>query len=74
MTGGCDSKTTIACAKGLYDKFTFFSYSSSDAEELDANAAVKISKFMGFNHKLHTISRDDADFDDDLEITRTILS
>lgn len=56
MTGGCDSKTTIACAKGLYDKFSFFSYSSSDAEKLDADAAVEISKFMGFKHKLHKIS------------------
>lgn len=73
MTGGCDSKTTIACAKGLYDKFTFFSYSSSDAEKLDADAAVEISKFMGFKHKLHKISRDDKDFDSCLEITRALL-
>ena len=73
MTGGCDSKTTIACAKGLYDKFKFYSYSSSDAEDLDAKAAAKISEFMGFNHKIYEISRNDEDFNDSLEITRAIL-
>lgn len=73
MTGGCDSKTTIACANGLYHKFKFFSYSSSDAEDVDAQAAVKISDYMSFNHKLHKISRNDEDFDSELEITRALL-
>ena len=29
LTGGCDSKTTLSCANGVYDKFLYFSYISS---------------------------------------------
>lgn len=42
MSGGCDSKTILACANGLYDKFPYFSFISSDEEKVDAEAAHKI--------------------------------
>ncbi|MCD8048318.1 MAG: hypothetical protein LUG52_01725 [Clostridia bacterium] len=42
ISGGCDSKTTLACANGLYEKFSYFSFISSEEEKVDAEAAHKI--------------------------------
>ena len=42
LTGGCDSKTTLACTKGEYENYNYFSYISNDSEEVDAIAAKKI--------------------------------
>ena len=55
MTGGCDSKTTMACTNGLYDHFRYFSYISSEAERVDADAAEKICKALGLPHKTYII-------------------
>lgn len=55
MTGGCDSKTTMACANGLYDQFKYFSYISSEAEKVDAEAAEKICNALGLEHKTYII-------------------
>ena len=72
LTGGCDSKTTLACANGLYDRYRCFSYSSSDAEELDARAARTISEKLGIPHKIYEISQRDEDYPD-IETVRTLL-
>lgn len=72
LTGGCDSKTTLACANGLYDDFNYFSYISSKAERIDAEAAKKICKILGLKHKTYLISDKDEDFED-IEIWRAIL-
>ena len=72
MTGGCDSKTTLACANGLYDKFTYFSYISSDSEKVDAEAAHKICTNLGLKHKIYNISKDDKEFEN-LEATKHLL-
>ncbi len=61
LTGGCDSKTTLACAKGLYEKFIYFSYISSEAEKADADAAHQICKALGLEHKIYMIPDRDAD-------------
>lgn len=55
LTGGCDSKTTLACANGLYNKFAFFSYISSDSEKVDAEAAAKICNDLCIQHRIYTI-------------------
>ena len=55
LTGGCDSKTTLACANGLYNQFRYFSYVSSEAEKVDADAASGICKELGLPHKTYTI-------------------
>lgn len=72
LTGGCDSKTTLACANGLYDEFQYFSYISSPQEAADAKAAEEIAHFLNLKHETHIISENDDDFDD-IEITRAIL-
>lgn len=64
MTGGCDSKTTFACANGIYDKFSYFSYVSSKEEEIDAIAAHDICSFFNLSHKIHRISDNNSDFCD----------
>lgn len=73
LTGGCDSKTTLACAKGLYDKFQYFSYDSSDSETVDAKAAAAICDSLKLKHNYYLISRDNNDFAD-FDIYGKILS
>lgn len=73
LTGGCDSKTTLACANGLYDRFSYFSYDSSDTEKVDADAAHEICSELGLKHTAYWISRSDNDFQD-IEETREILN
>ena len=58
LTGGCDSKTTLACSNGLYDRFRYFSYISSDSEKVDAEAAQKICEALGLEHKTYVIPED----------------
>ena len=72
MTGGCDSKTTLACTKGLYDKFAYFSYISSESEEVDAIAAHKICKALGQDHVIYNIPQQDSE-QTLIEETREIL-
>ncbi len=55
LTGGCDSKTTLACANGLYDRFRYFSYESSASEHVDAEAAGKICEAIGVSHVIYPI-------------------
>lgn len=62
MTGGCDSKTTLACANGLYDRFSYFSYVSSESENVDAVAAHKICKDLGLKHTIYQIPEEDDRF------------
>ena len=63
LTGGCDSKTTLACANGLYDRFGYFSYISSEAERVDAEAAQNIGKALGLRHTIYNIPNRDEEMD-----------
>lgn len=72
MTGGCDSRTTLACTSGLYDSFCYFSYISSDAEKVDAEAAHEICRRMGFEHTIYRIPDEDDAFGN-LEVVRETL-
>ena len=72
MTGGCDSKTTLSCAKNKYDNYSFFSYISSESEQVDADAAHKICEALGLSHKIYSISENDEDYKD-IEDIRKIL-
>ena len=73
MTGGMDSKTTLSCANGMYDKFAYYSYISMHGDKIDADAAHKIAEEVGINHQIISISENDEDFED-LEIAKAILS
>ena len=56
MTGGTDSKLTLASANGIYDKFKYFSYISQYSESIDAEAAHKICENLNQEHKIYEIS------------------
>lgn len=62
MTGGMDSKTTVACTNGLYDRFRYYSYVSMYGDKPDAEAAQVIADAIGVKHVTYTISENDKDF------------
>ena len=51
LTGGTDSKTTLACANGIQDRFDYFSYVSLPREQTDASAARDICKALAFRRR-----------------------
>lgn len=55
VTGGRDSMTALACSKGIYDKFSYFSYISNFDESVDAKAAKRICNHLGLAHELYQI-------------------
>ena len=58
LTGGTDSKTTLACASDVQDQFQYFSYISLPREATDAEAAGKICQSLGLPHKTFVIDTD----------------
>lgn len=72
LTGGRDSTTSLACAEGLYDQFSYYSYISNYDEEVDAKAAAKIAEHLGIEHKIYTVP-DKSDLYDDIENYKKIL-
>lgn len=70
LTGGCDSKTTLACARDVRDKYTYFSYASQEAEAVDAEGAAVICKKLGLSHTIHPI----PDAMPDEELVRDIIA
>lgn len=58
LTGGCDSKTTLACAAGSYDRYRYYSYRSSDSEQVDAEAAQTICEALGLEHRTYEIPQE----------------
>jgi len=55
LTGGMDSKTTLACANGLYDRLKFYSFSSKSSEAEDSKAAHSICSGLGLEHIIYKI-------------------
>ena len=72
LTGGVDSKTTFACAKGQYDRLFCYSYQSKPSEELDAKAAKEICRAAGAEHHLYIIPEDPAQVPD-YEFLRALI-
>lgn len=55
LTGGTDSKTTLASASGLYDQFSYFSFCSKPQEMVDAEGAKKLCAQLGLEHTFYPI-------------------
>lgn len=72
LTGGMDSKATLASANGLYEKFLYFSYASMPGEAIDADAAHKIAQAIGVSHQIDKISDIDSDFEN-IDVVRSII-
>lgn len=64
LSGGTDSKTTLACANGLYDKFGYFSFQSKDTEITDSLAAHEICEKIGVEHTIYPIPQQNEEFED----------
>ena len=64
VTGGKDSTTTLACANGLYDQFSYFSYISNEGEKVDAEAAKTICDAIGIDHVTYHIPEESELYDD----------
>lgn len=64
LSGGTDSKTTLACANGLYDKFSYFSFHSKPTELVDATAAKKICDKLKIKHTFYEIPQQNEDIED----------
>lgn len=69
LTGGTDSKTTLACAKGVQECFDYFSYISLPREETDAVAAQNICEALHLRHKIYYIDTDPSHFSDFGEVS-----
>jgi Asparagine synthase (glutamine-hydrolyzing) len=72
LSGGMDSKTTLACTNGIYDKFKYFSFHCKPAEVVDANAAHKLCAKIGLDHKIYAIP-DTNDQLQDYEVLKRII-
>ncbi len=64
LSGGTDSKTTLACANGLYDGLQFFSFQSKDTEITDSNAAREICEKIGLKHDIYPIPAQNSEIED----------
>lgn len=64
LTGGTDSKTTLACASGLYDRFSYFSFYSKPQELVDAEGAKKLCGQLGLEHTFYPIPEKNEDIED----------
>lgn len=62
VTGGKDSKLTLASTNGQYNHYKYFSYDSSDGETFDVNAAKKICQELGLRHNTYYVSRNNEDY------------
>lgn len=73
LTGGCDSRTTLACTSKLYDRFTYFSYDSQPNEAPDADAAEQICRRLGLPFRLYRVPYEDSAIEH-IEQIRKILT
>ena len=64
LSGGTDSKTTLACANGLYDKFYYYSFHAKNQEKVDASAAKNLCDRIGVKHNTYPIPEENSELED----------
>lgn len=64
LTGGTDSKTTLACASDVQEKYLYYSYISLPREATDAYAAQRICQSLGLHHEIYQIDTDTSHHQD----------
>lgn len=72
LTGGIDSNTTFAAAKGVYDKYKTFSYVSMYRESVDAEMAQIISERFNVPWKRYDVPERNEEIKD-FDIFRKII-
>ena len=73
LSGGTDSKTTLACANGFYDQLQYFSFQSKDTEVTDSIAAREICEKIGLDHKIYPIPAENSEIEDYEELKAIII-
>lgn len=73
LSGGVDSRTTLASANGLYDRFSYYSFHCKPQELNDANTAHHICEALGLNHAIYPIPECNADIPD-FDIYKKLIS
>lgn len=73
LSGGTDSKTTLACANGLYDKFSYFSFQSKESEIVDSEAARQICNCIGIKHDIYSIPAENVEIEDYDDLKKIIV-
>ncbi len=73
LSGATDSKTTLSCANGLYDKFFYYSFHCKPAEVIDSEAAHRICENIGVEHVIYPITENNEDIKD-FEVFKQILA
>lgn len=58
VTGGMDSRGSLAASYPIRDRFSYFSYNSQPAELVDCRAAASICKSIGVEHTTYDIPLD----------------
>lgn len=72
VTGGRDSKGSVAASYRIKDKFQYYSYNSQHAEKVDCDAAHSICKALGIDHKTYEIPLDRSIYPE-YDLVRAIL-
>jgi len=73
LSGGTDSKTTLACANGFYDQLQYFSFQSKDTEITDSKAAREICEKINLDHKIYPIPAENSEIEDYEELKAIIV-
>ncbi len=72
VTGGRDSKGSLAASLPVKDKLQYFSYNSQPAEQVDCDAAHRICEAVGVPHTVYEIPLDKAVYPE-YDLVRAIL-
>ncbi len=64
LSGGMDSKTTLASANGVYDKFYYYSFHAKNQERADAKAAKEICSHINLKHHTYPIPEENSQLED----------
>lgn len=72
VTGGRDSKGSLAAASHLGDAFQYYSYNSQHAEKIDCDAAELICRSVGVRHTTYDIPLDRSLYPE-YDLVRAIL-
>lgn len=72
VTGGRDSKGSLAASIHVKDKYSYFSYNSQPAEKVDCDAAEKICAAAGVPHTTYDIPLDKSVYPE-YDLVRAIL-
>lgn len=62
LSGGVDSRVTLAAAQGHYHDFDYYSYHTMPGDLPDVEAASEIARQLGLHHDIYKVSMNNEDF------------